>query len=222
VKAVQKVSTVSLAISLLAVGVAAGVFLRSQPATPRPAPAALSDRLGAEAELNALKRDLDQLRATTRDLQARAQMAADAPPAPSSAVDTRAVADPSIPTPLLLPEEQQQLQKEADQAHAKQLQALEQRLQNEPKDRAWTEQVKAVVDAAGARPEMSGSTIQALDCRTTLCRMEVSHAEEASQQRFWGTVGADFPIFGSGTLSHKENPDGTVVTVAYFTRADQK
>lgn len=65
--------------------------------------------------------------------------------------------------------------------------AVEAQLASEPVDRAWAFEARHVIDEAAASPELAGSRVTALTCRSTLCRLEVEHDGEQDADQ-WASI----------------------------------
>jgi hypothetical protein len=84
---------------------------------------------------------------------------------------------------------------------------------------AWPEQAFATRSETAGGNEFAGSEMKSVDCRATLCRLQVTHTDTGTLKRFV----EDFPSsVGSGlprmTLQPMQNPDGTIDTVVYFAK----
>lgn len=54
----------------------------------------------------------------------------------------------------------------------------------EPRDPRWAAEATAEIRDAVSAPELSGSRVTDIDCRTTLCRLEVEHPSETVRETF--------------------------------------
>jgi len=107
--------------------------------------------------------------------------------------------------------EQQQIQTYA--------QAIEASLEAETVDSAWSGSTSQIIGEAFTGEELAGASLQDIDCRSTLCRVEVQHRDEAKLQEFQRL----FPLKVSQALPrmmmHRiDNADGSITTYLYLAR----
>ncbi|MGQ0443644.1 MAG: hypothetical protein ACT4O2_00590 [Beijerinckiaceae bacterium] len=131
-----------------------------------------------------------------------------AAPAPE---DDEDLADPEAQFTAEIAEEQQQIQ-----AYA---QTIEASLEAEPVDSAWSGSTADRIREIFTGDELAGASLQDIDCRATLCRIEVQHRDEAKLREFQRL----FPLRVSQVLPrlmmHRiENADGSVTTYLYLAR----
>lgn len=102
---------------------------------------------------------------------------------------------------------------------AERLQAIEAALNAEPVDPSWSEQSGTLIQRALQQKSFADAEVGQVDCRTTLCRVELSVADSDDIEdlglRFPLAVGASLPGM---TLHRTENDDGSATAVIYLTR----
>jgi hypothetical protein len=132
-----------------------------------PAPAEPGGQIQAFADqLAALRRDLDSLPRSQPDQTVGAE-AKDAPPVPPNERAQRSEAE---------------RRQAAEESHLKAVKQLEGHLEREGRDPTWTSQLQDEV--AMVLPAASGSTVESVDCRTNLCRVELAHQDKLARDRF--------------------------------------
>src|SRR6185312_7924965 len=170
----------------------------------------------------ARQREIDQLRDTVNALQDRP-----AAPAPAPTIVTNVIAAPATaPAPSAS-------QASADPAPAAPAAPAPQRTNQEIMDHyeiSFTEQNADAAWAPGARhlaeqrlkaTMPDGSEVRAIDCRTSLCRIETSHADMAHYQQFVRSALFDptTSVWNAATYSSLvEDRDGHLVVVSYVSR----
>ena len=96
---------------------------------------------------------------------------------------------------------------------------IDSRFQAEPADAQWSSDTLDLITQVLANEELAQTEVSGLDCRTTLCRLKVTHAHvEAANQFalvFPMEVGDLLPRI---TYYHQESADGTINTVLYLVR----
>jgi hypothetical protein len=99
---------------------------------------------------------------------------------------------------------------------------LDELVATEPDDGAWsgdTERAIATVIASDA----IGSELIDVTCRTSVCRVEVKHADEPTQLAFLGRVLPSPPFHAAGIARRLSAPDdpSDVRTIVFLARGDQ-
>ncbi|MGH8537387.1 MAG: hypothetical protein ACREXM_13215 [Gammaproteobacteria bacterium] len=167
-----------------------------------------------EDSLDALRRELAALRADLAEVKdalgarTNAPVSGAAAPAPEDDVD---LADPEAQFTAEIAEEQQQIQ-----AYAQRIEAS---LEAEPVDSAWSGSTADRIREVFTGDELADASLQDIDCRATLCRVEVQHRDEAKLREFQRL----FPFKVSQVLPrlmmHRiENADGSITTNLYLAR----
>jgi len=89
----------------------------------------------------------------------------------------------------------------------------------EPTDAAWANKVTDLVKGAVADKGAEGNDIQMLECRSTLCRVEVFHSTPAAKAGFLHNfafkVGSELPEL---TIQPIDGADGTSISRIYLAR----
>jgi hypothetical protein len=104
--------------------------------------------------------------------------------------------------------------------------------ENQEVDRAWAPDRQVSADIARVLP--SGSRLNALECRTSMCRIELAHPDIDTHNEFMMSAlvppasmapGQEFrPVWQGMTMFKVEKPEPgkPLKTVAYFVRADHE
>lgn len=99
------------------------------------------------------------------------------------------------------------------------LEAIEATLRGEAIDATWAAQATDAVEQAFEDKALEGSVLDALECRSTLCRVEVTHPNPTARAdfmlRFPMMVG---PVLPSTTTQLIEADDGSSTTWIYLAR----
>jgi len=166
-----------------------------------------------EDSLDALRREVAALRADVAGVKNALEARGNAPasgagPAPE---DDEDLADPEAQLAAEVVLEQQQIQTYA--------QTIEASLEAETVDSAWSGSTSQIIGEAFTGEELAGASLQDIDCRSTLCRVEVQHRDEAKLQEFQRL----FPLKVSQALPrmmmHRiDNADGSITTYLYLAR----
>jgi hypothetical protein len=126
---------------------------------------------------------------------------------------------PNRPFSEGLAAEIRELAAESDQRVQVQIATNEAVLQQEIADPAWSAEVFALIDDAVASEELAATSVQDVECRATLCRVEVVHesleAKSAFEQQFFTAVAQVLPQAMLHTATHE---DGSARTVMYLLR----
>lgn len=174
----------------------------------------------------AITEELGRLRAEIKTLQERFEAlpkrVTNAPmlQAPSEPEPQEEAEKPTLPRTTIADSALAQRDRQAK------LDAIEQAFQHQPLATKWGSAANAAIEQAfetlnqttgGA--EFAGSEMTSVDCRETLCRLEITHADMDSVRRFI----EDFPrSVGPGlprmTLEPSQNPDGSIDTVVYLAK----
>lgn len=167
-----------------------------------------SDNSNAEAlrELKELRQSVLQTRAIAL-AAAQATQPTPAPSAPESSEPLAAAAPPRPP----------QTSREIEEH-------LELRHESQAVDRQWRYQASRLIEAQISKSLGVGARLLSVDCRSTICRAETSHASLESYKKFLqdAFVGMGNQWQGSTRASISgEEPDGQVRSTAYFLRAGE-
>ncbi|MCI0655125.1 MAG: hypothetical protein L0Y39_11700 [Methylococcaceae bacterium] len=164
--------------------------------------------------LDALRRELAAVRAdlarVKNALEARGNAPASGAAAPAPE-DDEDLADPEAQLAAEIAEDQQQIQ-----AYA---QTIEASLETETVDSGWSGSTSDRIREVFTGDGLAGASLQDIDCRATLCRVEVQHRDEAKLREFQRV----FPFKVSQVLPrlmmHRiENADGSITTYLYLAR----
>jgi hypothetical protein len=95
---------------------------------------------------------------------------------------------------------------------------LDTAMANEPADGRWFSSVERDVRALLASPNGHGARLQSLACKSSLCRVEVSHGDPEAQEAFLERLTYLAPFDSEGLIRRVAGADGTQRTVVYFAR----
>lgn len=163
-------------------------------------------------DLAAVRRRLEQLapRAVEAEQQDAAHGAAVSEGMPS--IDPRE-------DPAAAAAERQRLEAESEQRILAQAEANEAALQKETEDPTWSGEARDLIDSAVATEELAATSVQDVECRATLCRVEVTHKDRQAQVAFESQfIMAIAQLLPQATLRTVENEDGSSSTVLYLAR----
>lgn len=212
----MKLSKIAIGLILLCSALL-GLFLhRTLAAKPqREASAGVvgSSDVNVGAELARLRAELTELRAIEN---ARLQNSMIAPA--SSATVAMPVQPPREPPTFA---ERERRVEEARARSKERLEFLATALDTEPRDRAWGSQMESRVTSAVSPAAYPGTHIESMDCRSTLCRIVLSH-DDANAEAAIGTFPMAVPDFAEGVLSASNDEKGRSLTIGYFARAGHK
>jgi hypothetical protein len=90
-------------------------------------------------------------------------------------------------------------------------------LQAERVDTSWSSHQESAIAAAFRGDWLKGSTLGRVDCRTSLCRMEVDHDSGEAEERFAQAVPMT-PPFDQGGFSQRVTDDRGTHTIAFILR----
>jgi len=166
-----------------------------------------------DAELTRLRAEMAELRAIE---YARLQNTA----APSASTET--VALPVQPPREALTPADRERRIEEDRARSRErMEFLATALDREPRDRAWGSQMESRVTNAVSPVAFPGTHVESTDCRSTLCRVVLSH-DDANAAAAIGTFPMSVPDFAEGVLTASNDAKGRPLTIGYFARTGHK
>jgi hypothetical protein len=186
-----------------------------------------SPRDPSDAEIAALKQELQELRQSMR----RAQKHASAPVPPdefarpaSSATEFPAPRDSSEPS-ILAPEEFQETMEARREQNAKQRRERRERLDGaltaELRDPRWAADATKTVEGWLDAPELAGFSLAELDCKSSMCRARLAFPEDKKLEDFVVATQTKMGPFQTTSLHVVENESGQQELVAYFGRQGQ-
>jgi hypothetical protein len=92
-------------------------------------------------------------------------------------------------------------------------------LHRESPDNVWSVQATEAIDEALAREEFAGTMVQEIDCRATLCQVQVVHADPAEQALFQQTFSFQVgPLLPKMMMQTEELDDGSISATLYLAR----
>lgn len=167
-------------------------------------------------ELGRLARETD--RTTTALRSTRAPAAAVAPraeePPEAREQDDGAVEEASVEDSQLDP---------AEESRARQLEiqdSLEAAFTTESYDAGWAREAQNQAEELVRASLPAGSAVRTLDCRQTLCRVELDHQDLRSHREFVGHFDERMQWTGPAAILYDETVPGKVATIAYLGRQD--
>lgn len=163
------------------------------------------------ADFAGLAGDLNEMRARLDILSASTTMA--------EQEDNEQIAFGEMPTEEELGARQEaETERNYSQSLAR-MQTYEANLQAEPVGTAWSTQATDNLNEALATEELSATMVENIECRDTLCRVQVAHANEEQRRQFEGTfplsVGEVLPRAVMHTEKHE---DGSSTSTVYLAR----
>jgi hypothetical protein len=174
----------------------------------------ISDRLSHRRELDSLRATVSRLEQTRTPAEATppSAMFAWSSRAPQIAADTNAATAP-VAKPAASPIE----------SYAPVHDAMEAAFVSEPTDASWSRDARRTMENGVAAHLPEGSRITSVDCRSTLCRVEMTHdnyrrAKEFANGAFASPEGRPWNgAYTSGPVA-KDERTGQITFVAYLTR----
>lgn len=104
----------------------------------------------------------------------------------------------------------------AEEQQQAMVERLDQRLQREPVDRAWSWETSRKIRDVVEAPSVGGRVVETT-CASQLCRVVVGHASEASRLQFARDVASQEP-FNQGAIYRYSTKDGEPTTTVYVVR----
>jgi len=115
--------------------------------------------------------------------------------------------------------ERQRLEAESEQHILAQAEANEAALQAETADTGWSGEARDLIESAVAAQDLAGTSLDDVECRATLCRVEVTHKDRQAQAAFERQfIIAVVQLLPRATRQTVENDDGSSRTVLYLAR----
>jgi hypothetical protein len=106
-------------------------------------------------------------------------------------------------------------QEEVSARDKRRFEGLARKLAAEPVDAAWAPSTERLIADTLAKPAFKGSKLIAASCRSTMCRFEVGHDNDAARTRFSSTLPTRLPSLPSGSMRNAEGQERkTIVYVA--------
>jgi hypothetical protein len=165
---------------------------------PQESPTTANDLARLEDQLSATQRRLDSLESTA----AR----------PPEAEPAKSAAPPARPRPS---------REEMERRQAQRVERVEEAVQTEPRDASWAPTFEKEIQQAMQTAASAGGSysVKALSCRTSVCRMELSHPNQRDQVAFLQSFQTHLPYAAATHFGPVQHGDGTFTTVAHFVRA---
>jgi hypothetical protein len=90
----------------------------------------------------------------------------------------------------------------------------------ESSDPNWSGEAELAVDSAANSLRTKGTDVLSLDCRTSLCRLEVAYNEQTAQIEFETALPSELAELTPGmTIDSAQTDDGYITSVIYLVRA---
>lgn len=117
------------------------------------------------------------------------------------------------------PKDREVLAQEQQQRHFERMQVIETSFQREPIDTQWSADTANLINQALERDELKQTQVVDTECRSTLCRLEITHPDLDAAGEFEHL----FPMQVAKTLPqmsyhHQQLDDGSTSTVIYMAR----
>lgn len=160
-----------------------------------------------DSDVDLLKQEVAQIRQKLNDL-ASGQLA-------QAGASTPIERTPSQPLDAPLEERRAAADRRSKEAISK----LDGVLQAEDVDNSWLHDVQSKLQSVFQRDTLSGSTLATSDCRTSMCRIEITHEAGTDAIEFQSEfVSETAELFPQGIFQQVTGPDGKQVTIGYFAR----
>jgi hypothetical protein len=177
-----------------------------------PAPAVNGTSPGNE--LAVLRREIAALRAEVALLRGQVLAQAVAPPEAEHPEDAGIDSGEGASGQAL-----EQASREAEQRHAERLEAIQSALLGESVDPAWSLEATGGIEQVFTRGLFREARLLGVECRASLCRVEVLHQDPAELPQFTASFPAEVAAYANRmTMRQTLNEDGSVVTVLYLGR----
>lgn len=188
-------------------------------ATPPPVATESQPPAELERELRALRAQVESLRQGQGRLARQVEAAEGAAPRGAQAPVTE---EGRPPGPSRSPDAERAAAEEARRARVAELDAeLEAALHTEPRDREWAGPTEARVTGAFQAPELAGSRLARVDCRTRLCVLEVEHTRPDARAELLGSLLRTANLQGQVVLRPSEE-GGRLVSRVYLSREGER
>lgn len=92
---------------------------------------------------------------------------------------------------------------------------------NQEIDGAWREHAHGKVESMFDDESFSDSSIVSVDCRSTLCELDLSHENESAAENFMEEFPAHMAWNNESFIETKKQSDGSIRTKIYFSRDGQ-
>ena len=170
---------------------------------------------GENQDINTLRQELARLDRRMSSFEAQVQQQVNKP-AEAEQEDLALTVDFS---------EEDRIEQEKEEITFKEnIDQLEVSFLNEKQDKLWTEATTDALYQSLESSELIGTSLIDLECRSTLCRIEVDHKNFNDQENFDLNFGVNMPsVFSKFTVSRTEdeNGGGSSSTVLYAFRDQQ-
>ncbi|MGH8593313.1 MAG: hypothetical protein ACREV3_05505 [Gammaproteobacteria bacterium] len=184
---------------------------------------ASSDKQGVVDDVTVLKREVALLKADLDIVRRQIKEQAAHAPAGSDVAASSVATDPAFPSEeagVADSLEAETIAAEEEKREVEErMQALESSLQNEPLDSDWSPQAREQITEVFASKELAETSLEHIECRSTLCRVEVEHDDLRKRREFelW------FPfkvaeILPRIAMRYVENDNGSSGTIIYLAR----
>jgi hypothetical protein len=209
------------AATAIALAIAVGVIVKDRTEVPTPATAAVTDD-SQQARLGKLERELAALSTMPRsgessqvDMEGRLEALKREMAKLSGQMSPTAA--PAVATVPVDPIEQERQQHEFDQQA---IAALENSLSSEPMDANESMAAAAELASVIQGPASEKTQVGEVQCQSTLCRIDVSHADPQAEMQFTLSLNQiDTFRESEGFVQRLPRNDGGVDTVVYVSRA---
>jgi hypothetical protein len=201
-KAIYSIGSVLLVSAVLAAGYSLGH--RAQGADPKTPQATAASTSQSDRNIEQLA---EQLSSTQRRLASLESAGAREDQSASSA-QPEARPAPAPPSA-----------EEIDRRQAERVEQIEVAVQAELRDASWApgfeKEIRQAIQVAG---EGATYTVKSVTCRTSICRMEISHPDQQGQYAFLQQFQHNLPDVAVSHLQPTQGSDGSFATVAHFVR----
>jgi hypothetical protein len=173
-------------------------------------------------EINALKREMARLRADLSALRDQFKKHAESQPAVAMGSIPEPAEEVIPPDPLEQEEQEAAMMAQDRTIRIARMQLLEANLRAETIDNGWSIDARNVIQQALTNTELKDTSVQGIECRATLCRLEVAHQDVSQRVEFEHHFGFKvYHLLPSLIMHTEENDDGSSRTLVYLFRAGQ-
>lgn len=168
-----------------------------------------------EAQVNAMQRDVGGLGVIAKSTIASLEQPREVPMAAGAALPAASGDRRQEPA---TPEELQLLLEEGRKQGIERLAQLNRRIQTEPRDPTWARNAESQLTTAFAAIERTGSRLNKVDCRSKVCRVEITHDSESDQDALVNMPPPGLDELPYSSYVRDASQSGKVVTLAFMGR----
>lgn len=179
------------------------------------------DSNGKAFAMRALRREVSLLRDELKSVKSQVQQLAVAASGLSAKIQEETIEESVSQAVEAFPEPatEEALLRQDEQMLEQRMTFIESSFFSEPVDGAWSVEAIDTIDEATASEELAETAVFAVDCRATLCRMEVQHDDPQALAEFEQWLPRKVvDMLPRITMDRIDGIDGSVTTVVYLAR----